>query len=197
MGVVVEDASGSRSIITAAHCVPFSAARGAGNIVGLVEVSAFGSSKAKPLRACLVAWEPCTDIAVLGLETLSGTLSPDYQPLNKFLTDCTAAPLCLDVASLGRRFGVQICQHTGEWIRGVVSIYDTDNPHFLFTEFPKSQSIKSGTSGSPAFNRDGHVIGVVSFTIDLDGVPRTTGGLTCLAAALPGWMLDNFRNTGP
>jgi hypothetical protein len=38
MGVVVEDSSGVRRIITAAHCVPFHDAKGAGNIDVLVGV---------------------------------------------------------------------------------------------------------------------------------------------------------------
>lgn len=197
MGFVVEDAGGNRFIITAAHCVPFPDSQGAGNIHVLVGVSAFGSAKAKPLMASLVAWEPFADIAVLSLETVSGTNSPDYNALGKLLTDCTPAPLCLDVAKLGKKFRVQICQHTGNWISGVASINSNDGadnrvPAFLWGEFPKSQDILDGTSGSPAFDDAGRVVAVVSCTLEPPSGPDKTGVLTCLAGALPGWILDGF-----
>jgi len=198
MGFVVEDGSGTRYVITAAHCVRHHCrylARGAGNTDLLVGVSSFCSSAAPLLMACAVSWEPCADIAVLGLETLSGAISPDWQALNEFLEAHTPAPVRLDVGSIGRkRFRVRVCQHTGEWISGIADgawVYGK-TPSIIGVRVPKSQPILGGTSGSPVFDDAGRVIGVISTTPELDGKPTGEALLSCLAGALPGWMLDNL-----
>jgi hypothetical protein len=148
-----------------------------------------------------MSWEPCADIAVLGLETLSGTISPDWQALNKFLDAHTPAPVCLDVDSLGKkRFRVHVCQHTGKWLSGTVTppwlygprIGPPPAPSIIDIRFPKSQPVLDGTSGSPAFDDAGRVIGVISTTMEMDGSPTGDGHLSCLAGALPGWMLDDL-----
>jgi hypothetical protein len=99
-----------------------------------------------------------------------------------------SVPVCLDVAAFGEKFRVQICQHTGKWISVDATIYGADNrvPAFLWAEFPKSQHVLSGTSGSPAFNNAGSVVAVVSATGESSVLPHKTVLLPCVAGALPG-----------
>ena len=198
MGVVVEDASGIRRIITAAHCVPYPNAAGIGNVDAFVGISAFGSSATRPLMACVVSWESCADIAVLGLETNSGTMSPDYERLEQLLESLTPAAVCLDVAPLSQEFKVHVCQHTGKWSTGVAKNYMPLHlvPYMLHAEFPKSQAILAGTSGSPMFGDDGRVIAVVSTSTEISGSSEGSAIFSCLAGALPAWMLDNLTRNG-
>ena len=192
MGVVVEDASGIRRIITAAHCVPMPPnGRGAGNTCVGVRVSTFGSHHAPSATAFLVSWEPCADIAVLANSELE---SPDFEHLEQLLESSIPAPVCLDIASLGEEFRVHVHQHTGKWVNGTGEIpaFFCHAPALFRAQFPKKQSILSGTSGSPAFDDAGRVIALVSTSTELSGSPDGGATLSCLAGALPGWMLNSL-----
>ncbi len=106
----------------------------------------------------------------------------------------TPAAVCLDVAPLGQEFKVRVCQHTGKWSIGVAKNYMPLHlvPYRLYAEFPKSQTIIAGTSGSPMFGDDGRVVAVVSTGGETSGLPDGSAMFSCLAGALPGWMLNTL-----
>lgn len=173
----------SGKIVTAAHCIPAvpKAVSFWNNDRLPVEVRAFDQSE--EVLLLLECYEPCHDIAILSDLSLIGSPPPDREAALRFLCGREWAPIFLGEHALNEPFALHIHTHDGRWVSGEAAV---SNPLqvSLYIESP-SGPIDGGTSGAPAFNKNGEVVGIVS-SGDQEG---GSVSIMRLATALPGRVL--------
>jgi hypothetical protein len=173
-------------IITAAHCIPRALddrlARDDGAVVKVRRLQERGG-----ILALITGVERCLDVAILSSSSASGTdlegkLWEDYQRL---MGNSEHAPLNLDEPDYGRTFDVHIYTHEGIWVSGSTAIHNPAQTGLSVRLKHASDRIRGGTSGSPAFDKKGRVVGIVSMSQENEADAH----LVRLATTLPGWML--------
>lgn len=181
----------SRShIITAAHCLPLPAAsNGLDSDPICVRVRGFDNG---PLtRAFAFTADFCLDVATLAEQTVCGTTIPsdDWEKLKKLLDGRKPAPIRWDGPRKNKPFKVHIFTREESWVTGVAELTNEHQASFHVKFSDKKTRILGGTSGAPAFDDHGNVLGVVS-TANLNGPTAT---LVRLAMALPVHMIKEIQ----
>jgi len=177
MGVFI----GRGMIVTAAHILPRMPNPNMtldGDVVS-VNVRRFGRPEAEATVE-LASIDPCADIAVLRFDGCDHA---------EFEESLTAAPVAVDVSAAGRVL-VHLLTHEGEWLDGWVYVRGRRVPRHATAQFddPKAR-VRSGTSGAPAFDGRGRVVGIVSSS----PIGRPEAEIVVLAAATPAWVLFDLR----
>lgn len=90
-------------------------------------------------------------------------------------------------------FDVHIFTHLAKWITGSCRILKKDDRRIFITLDDKDDRIEDGTSGAPAFDDTGKVIGVVSASAE----DHPECDLIRLAMALPLWLLESEIQNWP
>lgn len=138
-------------IITAAHCLP-----------GLptlndslfwddlhVNISDFRQSQ-RQATALLLSVDPCQDIAVLAV--------PEDEEICQRLT---SVPLFLRETAYDVPIKVRLYTHWGEWLTGTCEFFGPQQCQFPIILDDVITSDLAGTSGSPVFAENGHVLGII------------------------------------
>ena len=88
---------------------------------------------------------------------------------------------------------VHLRTHHGQWLKGKARAF---GPEFPFLGIDLSEDggiVEAGTSGSPVFDDEGRVIGIVSMVpVEESTAPEADGVL--LSTALPRWVLCQLTN---
>jgi S1-C subfamily serine protease len=170
-------------LATACHALP----RAAGKVVLpdpdradrepiLVRVRLPGT--ARSAAAALLAADPCSDLALLGVPP-AGAGAPRGPPpaltLQELLPSLTRVRLAPAPPQEGRIF---VHTHERRWVEGTVRAGAISIPR-------PSERIRSATSGAPVFDDEGRVVGLVG----TNDVRLPEAALCRLADRLPGWAL--------
>ncbi len=124
--------------------------------------------------------DPCSDIAVLGQDDPS----PGDEGWLAF-TACLSEPaLHLAPFQRGQLLGVSIRTHLGEWVDATGRVRDPASPLLPLSLTDPAARIIPGTSGSPAFDEQGRVVGIVNKARE----DAPLAQLALLATALPAWV---------
>ena len=196
MGVLID---GNR-IVTAAHCLPPLPERHMTPFLCdhyPVQVKQFGTHTWA--RCVLLSVDFCSDIAVLSDSTVDGVDLFDQQ--FELMTDhMESAPINLLAKDKGKKQPVYVFTHEGIWLKADL---DLSQPWLRYHPFQRimgatvffNGEIKSGTSGSPVFDRHGAVIGVISQSSVAhgpQGKEKQRTILTILTGALPRWIVSDI-----
>lgn len=126
--------------------------------------------------------DPCNDIAVLGLEDKWN--NPGVERWTRFSTNLQPPQLRFEAFKKGEELRVHIFTHLGVWLTAYAKIENPTAPTVLIALRPRSARVIPGTSGSPAFDEQGRVVGIVN-KADPD---NPIAQLALLATALPRWV---------
>lgn len=181
-------------VLTAAHCVTWTAE--GGMALGDHALEAVRTASGDAFRAEVVAVEPVADIAVLA--------QPDDQV---FVTDSDAfagwyestqpVAVSFETPKANTSRPVFIYSHHGTWIAATVRRYGMPGAPTSGRVFIEAtQQIEGGTSGGPVVDIEGRLVGVVSFSNELDEDPDEpcTGMLPLVHLALPAWVLGRIKS---
>ncbi len=175
-GVLIRDGK----ILTAAHCIAWTAE--GGMVLGdyFIEPVRFGQGKFK-LTPILV--EAVSDIAVLGI--LDDQAFPsDCEAWETFCESAEPVEICKDDFPVFETFPAYVLTHMGEWVECKAQKCN-ETAHSLQVEAQKQ--IRGGTSGGPVVTNGGRLLGVVSNFSEADGA--FFGTVFRPHLTLPPWLL--------
>jgi S1-C subfamily serine protease len=179
-------------ILTAAHCVEWSAE--GGMALGDYHFEPVETADGRKFLASVEAVEPVADIAVLG--PIDGqVLSEECDAFDQFADAVEGLTLLTRARAPDTPIPVQVLTHKGEWIRGTVTRYGVpgDPPDRRIWLSATSQ-IEGGTSGGPVIDDRGRLVGVVSSaSIMRKEDDRCDGMIPFAWFALPRWLADRVN----
>src|SRR5262249_17410942 len=103
-------------------------------------------------------------------------------------------PLFTRTPKLKEPITVNILTHTGEWVRGSATRHGV--PRSLPTgriKFEAVTPIRGGTSGGPVVDDEGNLLGLVSFTNEVQDGKPCLGAIPVPCFALPAWVVKKIR----
>lgn len=175
-------------IVTCAHCLPRLPDPGHGGD-DMVHVKFRPRSKpnGEAVLAAVIFVDPCQDIAVLS--DVDGEQPDQQQENHKYIElmeqALDALPLMLDVPPLASECRFHILTIEDVWLSGKAFFAGLDRRSVAIAFDDHNARIPGGTSGSPIFNSDGKVIGVVNIAATEN--PSEAGAVP--AESLPAWLM--------
>jgi hypothetical protein len=183
-GVVVP----GQMIVTAAHVVQWDKVQW-GRVEGALsdpmheQVMVAG----RPVLAQVYAFEPITDVAVLGAPD-GQSLPHEYEAFEAALGAVTPARLARATLPLQRWLSVYIRAHDQGWVKAEASVWTVHRDTLALRT--DTQCIAGGTSGGPIVTPTGKLLGVVSVMGGTsDGTGTGDGSAPCLHQTVPPWLL--------
>ena len=175
-------------LATACHCLP----RAGGQIAfpdpdlpapALVAVRVRQPGALEGAFAVVVAADPCSDLALLGVPPAAGPEAPGQPPSAGAIEDLIAGrePALVECAP-PREGRVFIHTHEKRWVEGIAASSG-------ISIWRPTDRIRRPTSGAPVFDGEGRVVGLVGHN-DVR-LPEAT--LCVLSEHLPGWALRGAR----
>lgn len=184
-------------VVTAAHCLPrLVDPRIARGDPLTVEMSKLEDESVRA-EALMRFVDPCVDAAILGDSNWQCDLFdlPNGDRLeDAYSTLCRRRrklKICTKIPVVGQPFSVHIFTVDGDWVTGNATLGNRFSPQVGFTG---EGTIRPGTSGAPAFNNSGEVIGIVSAGVT--GENDEAHRIVLLASALPHWAVMELDEGG-
>jgi hypothetical protein len=167
----------NQMILTACHCLDYSTTGDMALGEYFIEeiITHKGILKVSPIFL-----DPVADIAVLG--GLDG--QEFYEEFTQFEEFCRNTPpvkICRNRLEIGEKFRIFIYTHKKKWITGFAGL-GIHGSHMLWVK--SDEAIKGGTSGSGIINEKGELVGVVSWTSEMD----YSGSAPRPLLSLPVWV---------
>jgi S1-C subfamily serine protease len=174
-------------IITAAHCINWD---GKGDMaLGEYYFETIEASNGTRFTVSPYAIEPLTDIAALAAVD-SQALGEEYRAFKQFCEVTEPVPISTNNLQVGKT-RIHVLTHTGQWVTGHAIRFGRQLDGTVAAQF--DTLIESGTSGSPAINDKGLLIGVISVVEEsapYRHMPRPH-------LALPVWVVKTIREAQP
>jgi S1-C subfamily serine protease len=174
-------------IVTAAHCLPHPPDP-------VAQEEAYVEIGPRGIPALIVFADPCADVALLDAPD-NQALPDEVDAFDELVDALPALSLRLDIpsqtgppsASTAER--AHILTHEGRWLTGVAHFGGSYQRWLTLRFDDETGRIPSGTSGSPIFDDDARVIGVVQ----IGARTHPEGRSAFLTHALPAWLVDAAR----
>ncbi len=171
-----------RFIVTAAHCIGWSAE--GGMALGDDYVEEIVTADGRRLNVQVVGLEPVKDLAVLGI--VDDQTSPYLDAFEAFCDATVPVQLATDEFELFRPYGAHVFTHN----KGVVTVSAKQcAPGAAVLAFTANESIDGGTSGGPVVMSNGRLLGVISSTYFAPGDTGCVGAIPRVHLAAPLWLV--------
>lgn len=181
-------------VLTAAHCVTWSAE--GGMALGDHALEAVRPASGETFRAEVVAVEPIADIAVLA-QPDDQVFDADSDAFARWCESAQPVELSFETLKANTSRQVFIYSHHGTWIAATVRRYGMPGAPTSGRVFIEAtQQIEGGTSGGPIVDAEGRLVGLVSFSNELDDNDDEpcTGMLPLVHLALSAWVLGRIKS---
>lgn len=176
-------------IITACHCLPrLPDPMRMGEDHILLQIKRFSAKRPEALVEAAYL-DPCGDVAVL--RSLDNQAACDEAEKFERIID-NLIPLKVNLEPLQRFKKVRVHVRTfrGEWLSGEATVVGHSARHLPIRLDNQKARISGGTSGSPVFDDQGNVIGVMTAST----LNNPDGQAFALPDYLPYWIYDLFKN---
>ncbi len=167
----------NQMILTACHCIDYSTT--GEMIFGNYSIEEIETQKGN-LTVSPLCLEPVKDIGVLGTPDRQEFYEDSLQ-FEEFCRNSTPIKICRDKLEVSKKFKIFIYSHEKKWISGSAELGNLGSPIlWIKTDEP----IKWGTSGSGIINEKGEIVGIVSWTSEIN----YSGGAPRPLLSLPVWL---------
>lgn len=175
-------------ILTATHCVDWD---GHGEMaLGEPYWEWVRTHSGVRFRVGVAACDPVSDMAALG--SLDNQQFKDADDFGQWREQVDPLAVSRKILEPNESVTVLLLDHTGGWLRGVVTNYGPPlSPDVGTWHLTTREPIQGGTSGGPVVTRDGEIIGIISNSWTADSQPTPTT-MPAPRLALPTWVLTRI-----